>query len=177
MADEVVLVVEDEGALRNIMARTLRECGYTVYEAAHGLQALEILERHGVSVTLIISDVVMPQISGRELAERVLERWPDVPMLFTSGYTGLYVVQRGLLDEGQEFIQKPIAPDTLAQKVREMLDSRQSGAARQFPASLIMSAGVSSMAKTIRNQVANDANSTLPGSSLERSSPSERVSG
>jgi CheY-like chemotaxis protein len=171
--------VEDEGAVRNIMARTLRECGYTVLEAAHGLQALEILERHGVSVTLIIADVVMPQISGRELAERVLERWPDVPILFTSGYTGLYVVQRGLLDEGQEFIQKPIAPDTLAQKVREMLDScpRQSGAARQFPASLIMSAGVSSMAKTIRNQVANDANSTLPGSSLERSSPSERVSG
>ena len=74
MADEVVLVVEDEGAVRNIMARTLRECGYTVLEAAHGLQALGILERHGVSVTLIIADVVMPQISGRELAERVLER-------------------------------------------------------------------------------------------------------
>jgi len=93
-----------------------------VLEAAHGLQALEILERHGLSVRLIIADVVMPQISGRELAERVLERWPDVPILFTSGYTGLFVVQRGLLDEGQEFIQKPIAPDILAQKVREMLD-------------------------------------------------------
>jgi two-component system cell cycle sensor histidine kinase/response regulator CckA len=64
----------------------------------------------------------MPQMSGRELAERVLERWSDVPILFTSGYTGLFVVQRGLLDEDQEFIQKPIAPDTLAQKVREMLD-------------------------------------------------------
>ena len=150
MADEVVLVVEDEGAVRNIMARTLRECGYMVLEAAHGLQALEILARHGVSVTLIIADVVMPQISERELAERVLERWPDVPILFTSGYTGLYVVQRGLLDEGQEFTQKPFAPDTLAQKVREMLDSRQSGAARQFSASLLMSAGVPSMAKTIR---------------------------
>jgi DNA-binding NtrC family response regulator len=81
VADEVVLVVEDEGAVRNIMARTLRECGYTVLEAAHGLQALEILERHGVSVTLIIADVVMPQISARELAERVLERWPEVPIL------------------------------------------------------------------------------------------------
>jgi CheY-like chemotaxis protein len=69
-----------------------------------------------VSVTLIIADVVMPEISGRELAERVLERWPDVPILFTSGYTGLYVVQRGLRDEGREFIQKPIAPDTLAQR-------------------------------------------------------------
>ena len=122
MADEVVLVVEDENSIRYIMARTLRECGYTVLEAAHGLQALEILERHGLSVRLIIADVVMPQISGRELAERVLERWPDVPTLFTSGYTGLFVVQRGLLDEGQEFIQKPIAPDMLAKRVREMLD-------------------------------------------------------
>ena len=74
MADEVVLVVEDENAVRYIMARTLRECGYTVLEAAHGLQALKILERHGLSVRLIIADVVMPQISGRELAERVLER-------------------------------------------------------------------------------------------------------
>ena len=122
MADEVVLVVEDENSIRYIMARTLRECGYTVLEAAGGPQALEILQEQSAPVNLIIADVVMPQMSGRELAERVLERWPDVPILFTSGYTGLFVVQRGLLDEGQEFIQKPIAPDMLAQRVREMLD-------------------------------------------------------
>ena len=122
MADEVVLVVEDEGTVLTIMARTLRECGYTVLEAADGLQALEILERHGAPVSLIVADVVMPQLSGRELAERVRERWPDIPFLFTSGYSGLYVIQRGLLAEGQEFIQKPIGLDALAQKVREMLD-------------------------------------------------------
>ena len=122
MADEVVLVVEDENSVRYIMARTLRECGYTVLEAAGGPQALEILQEQSAPVNLIIADVVMPQMSGRELAERVLERWPDVPTLFTSGYTGLFVVQRGLLDEGQEFIQKPIAPDMLAKRVREMLD-------------------------------------------------------
>ena len=122
MADEVVLVVEDENSIRYIMARTLRECGYTVLEAAGGPQALEILQEQSAPVNLIIADVVMPQMSGRELAERVLERWPDVPILFTSGYTGLFVVQRGLLDEGQEFIQKPIAPDMLAKRVREMLD-------------------------------------------------------
>jgi CheY-like chemotaxis protein len=114
--------VEDEGVVRYVLARTLRECGYTVLEAAGGPQALEILQEQGTPVNLIIADVVMPQMSGRELAERVLERWSDVPILFTSGYTGLFVVQRGLLDEDQEFIQKPIAPDTLAQKVREMLD-------------------------------------------------------
>ena len=122
MAGEVVLVVEDENSVRYIMARTLRECGYTVLEAAGGPQALEILQEQSAPVNLIIADVVMPQMSGRELAERVLERWPDVPILFTSGYTGLFVVQRGLLDEGQEFIQKPIAPDMLAKRVREMLD-------------------------------------------------------
>jgi CheY-like chemotaxis protein len=119
---EVVLVVEDESSVRYIMARTLRECGYTVLEAAGGPQALEILQEQSAPVNLIIADVVMPEISGRELAERMLERWPDVPILFTSGYTGLFVVQRGLLDEGQEFIQKPIAPDMLAQRVREMLE-------------------------------------------------------
>jgi CheY-like chemotaxis protein len=122
VAGEVVLVVEDENSVRYIMARTLRECGYTVLEAAGGPQALEILQEQSAPVNLIIADVVMPEISGRELAERMLERWPDVPILFTSGYTGLFVVQRGLLDEGQEFIQKPIAPDMLAQRVREMLD-------------------------------------------------------
>jgi CheY-like chemotaxis protein len=93
-----------------------------VLEAAGGPQALAILQEQSAPVNLIIADVVMPEISGRELAERMLERWPDVPILFTSGYTGLFVVQRGLLDEGQEFIQKPIAPDMLAQRVREMLD-------------------------------------------------------
>jgi CheY-like chemotaxis protein len=122
VADEVVLVVEDEKTVRTIMARTLREFGYAVLQAEDGLQALEILEQHGAPVSAIIADVVIPQISGRELAERARERWPDVPILFTSGYTGLYVVQRGLLEEGQEFIQKPIAPEALAQKVREMLD-------------------------------------------------------
>ena len=122
MAGEVVLVVEDENSVRYIMARTLRECGYTVLEAAGGPQALEILQEQSAPVNLIIADLVMPEISGRELAERMLERWPDVPILFTSGYTGLFVVQRGLLDEGQEFIQKPIAPDMLAKRVREMLD-------------------------------------------------------
>jgi CheY-like chemotaxis protein len=122
VAGEVVLVVEDENSVRYIMARTLRECGYTVLEAAGGPQALAILQEQSAPVNLIIADVVMPEISGRELAERMLERWPDVPILFTSGYTGLFVVQRGLLDEGQEFIQKPIAPDMLAQRVREMLD-------------------------------------------------------
>jgi FixJ family two-component response regulator len=65
----------------------------------------------------------MPVLGGREMAARLAERWPDIPVLFTSGYTGLDVVSRGLLEEGREFLQKPLAPEALARKVREMVDA------------------------------------------------------
>ncbi len=82
------------------------------------------MEERG-DVDLIVADVVMPGLGGREMAARLSDRHPAIPMLFTSGYTGLDVVQpRGLLDEGREFLQKPLDPDALTRKVREMLDSR-----------------------------------------------------
>jgi CheY-like chemotaxis protein len=121
--NETVLVAEDEPMVRGIMARTLRDCGYTVLEAADGRAALEILEAQAGQVNLIVADVVMPDLGGREMAARLAERWPDVPVLFTSGYTGMDVVRRGLLDEGREFIQKPLAPEELARKVRDMVDA------------------------------------------------------
>jgi two-component system, cell cycle sensor histidine kinase and response regulator CckA len=124
--DEVVLIAEDEPMVRNIMARALRECGYTVLEAGNGAEALALLEGEHRPVHLIVADVVMPDMGGRELASRVAQRWPDVPVLFTSGYTGLDVVRRGLLDEGREFLQKPLSPEILAGKVREMVDARLS---------------------------------------------------
>jgi hypothetical protein len=71
-------------------------------------------------------DVVMPELGGREMSALLSERWPDIPVLFTSGYTGLDVVRRGLLEEGREFIQKPLAPEALARRVREMMDARLS---------------------------------------------------
>jgi PAS domain S-box-containing protein len=123
-ADEVVLVVEDEPMVRNIMARTLRDCGYYVLEAGGGHEALAIFEGQNVKINLIVADVVMPDMSGRQMAARVAERWPDVPVLFTSGYTGHEVVRRGLMEEGREFIQKPLAPEALARRVREMMDAR-----------------------------------------------------
>ena len=122
-ANEVVLVAEDEPMVRAIMARTLRDCGYQVIEAADGGEALQKVEERG-DVDLIVADVVMPGLGGRELAARLSDRHPAIPMLFTSGYTGLDVVRRGLLDEGREFLQKPLDPDALTRKVREMLDSR-----------------------------------------------------
>jgi two-component system cell cycle sensor histidine kinase/response regulator CckA len=123
-ADEVVLVAEDEPMVRSIMARTLRDCGYSVLEAADGREALKILEAQGGRVNLIVADVVMPDMGGREMALRSAQRWPEVPVLFTSGYTGLDVVRRGLLEEGREFIQKPLDPEALARKVREMVEAR-----------------------------------------------------
>ena len=121
--NETVMVAEDEAMVRSIMARTLRDCGYNVLEAANGQAALDILEAEAGRVSLIVADVVMPDLGGREMAARLAERWPDVPVLFTSGYTGMDVVRRGLLDEGREFLQKPLAPEALARKVREMVDA------------------------------------------------------
>jgi CheY-like chemotaxis protein len=120
---EVVLVVEDEPMVRSIMARTLRDCGYTVLEAANGKEALEVIDAEQGRIRLVIADLVMPEMGGREMSLRVVERWPDIPVLFTSGYTGLDVVHRGLLEEGKEFVQKPLAPEELARKVRQLLDA------------------------------------------------------
>jgi two-component system cell cycle sensor histidine kinase/response regulator CckA len=122
--EEVVVVAEDEPMVRSIMARTLSDCGYTVLEAADGREALALVEAKDGQVSLIVADVVMPDMGGREMAARLAERWPDVPVLFTSGYTGMDVVRRGLLEEGREFVQKPLPPEALARKVREMVDAR-----------------------------------------------------
>jgi two-component system cell cycle sensor histidine kinase/response regulator CckA len=123
-AEEVVLIAEDEPMVRSIMGRTLKDCGYSVLEASNGQDALKLLETEPRPVSLIVADVVMPDMGGREMAARVAQRWPEVPVLFTSGYTGHDVVRRGLLDEGREFLQKPLAPETLARKVREMVDAK-----------------------------------------------------
>jgi PAS domain S-box-containing protein len=127
LPDEVVLVAEDEPMVRGIMARTLRDSGYGVLEAADGREVLEMLEARRGQVSLIIADVVMPGLGARELAARLAEHWPRVPVLFTSGYTGLDVVRRGLLEEGREFIQKPLAPEALIRRVRQMVDARVPG--------------------------------------------------
>jgi CheY-like chemotaxis protein len=121
--EEVVLVAEDEPMVRNIVARTLKDCGYTVLQAADGKEALKLLETANGQVNLIVADVVMPDMGGREMAAQVAQRWPRIPVLFTSGYTGLDVVRRGLLEEGREFVQKPLEPETLARKVRELVDT------------------------------------------------------
>jgi PAS domain S-box-containing protein len=122
---EAVLVVEDEASVRMIIGRVLREQGYQVLEAAHGGDALAIAADPATRIDLILADVVMPGLGGRELATRLAERRPGVPILFTSGYTGHDVVERGLIERDWPFLPKPVAPETLARKVRDLLDGRE----------------------------------------------------
>jgi two-component system, cell cycle sensor histidine kinase and response regulator CckA len=119
---EAVLVVEDEADVRMIIGRVLREQGYQVLEAPHGREALAIAGEPSSRIDLIIADVVMPGLAGRELATRLTEQRPGVPILFTSGYTGHDVVERGLIERDWPFLAKPVAPEALARKVRELLD-------------------------------------------------------
>jgi PAS domain S-box-containing protein len=121
---ETVLVVEDEDVVRSMTCRGLREHGYTVLEARNGAEALAVVEENLGSIDLVVSDVVMPEVGGRELAARLTLLDPALPVLYMSGYTGEDVVQRGLMDADAPFQQKPFTPDGLARSVRELLDLR-----------------------------------------------------
>jgi two-component system cell cycle sensor histidine kinase/response regulator CckA len=118
-------VAEDEPAVRAIIARSLREYGYSVIEARDGSHALELAEGAPAPPDLVIADVVMPGMGGKQLAESLERRWSGIPVLFISGYTGLDAVRRGLMDEGREFMQKPLEPDAVAKKARQILDARR----------------------------------------------------
>jgi len=122
---ETILVVEDEEVVRELACRGLREKGYSVLEAQNGAKALELLADRSRPIDLVLSDVVMPELGGRDLGHELARREPDLPILYMSGYTGDDVVQRGLLDPEAPFQQKPFSPEGLARKVREMLDSRK----------------------------------------------------
>jgi CheY-like chemotaxis protein len=122
---ETLLVVEDEEMVRLLACRVLRERGYTVHEASHGAEALELLDRTPLLPDLVVSDVVMPTMGGREFGSRLRERAPGLPVLYMSGFTGEDVVRRGLLEPGVPFQQKPVHPDALAKQVRDLLDARR----------------------------------------------------
>jgi CheY-like chemotaxis protein len=113
--------------VRAILARALRDYGYSVLEARDGAHALELAQRSPGPPDIVIADVVMPGMAGRPLADEVERRWPGTPVIFTSGYIGADAVSRGLLEEGREFLQKPIEPDILVQHIRRMLDACRPG--------------------------------------------------
>ncbi|MFI5118973.1 MAG: PAS domain S-box protein [Thermoanaerobaculia bacterium] len=121
---ETVLVVEDEEAIRRLTCRALEAYGYTVLSAASAREAIRLCEEHAGEIHLILTDVVMPGMSGRELARSAAALRPLVKVLFMSGYTDNVIVHHGVLDAGTPFLQKPFTPRSLAQKVREVLDAR-----------------------------------------------------
>ena len=122
--DETILVVEDEPALRELVQEILQKKGYTVLEAATGNTAFKVWQQHKENIDLLLTDMMMPEgLSGRELAEKVLEDKAGLKVIYTSGYS-LDVVSPGFtLKEGLNFLQKPYQPDTLAQMVRDCLDT------------------------------------------------------
>jgi CheY-like chemotaxis protein len=121
---ETILIVEDEPAVRRMASRALRSQGYAVLEAANGAEALELLARATGAVDLVLSDVVMPILNGRELSERLAVDRPEIRVLFMSGYTDDDIVRRGLLQPGAPFLQKPFVAADLSRKVRDVLDAR-----------------------------------------------------
>ena len=120
---ETVLVVEDESLVRGMVVRSLHEEGYRVLDAESGAEALSMLERAGADVQLVITDLAMAEIGGRDLGLRLAERRPGLPVLYMSGYPLDEVVRRGLLEENQPFLQKPFAPGALLESVRALLDA------------------------------------------------------
>ena len=122
---ETVLLVEDENAVRVLVRRVLDRMGYTVLEAEDGPGALRVMEQRGAPVDLLLTDVIMPGMSGRQLADRLLEAQPDLKVLFMSGYTDEAISQHGVLAEGVSFLEKPFTPDLLLQRVREVLGPKR----------------------------------------------------
>jgi two-component system cell cycle sensor histidine kinase/response regulator CckA len=120
--DETVLVVEDEKTVRDLLVRTLELQGYEVLPAKSGQGALEILAEHGARIRLLLTDVIMPNMSGRELADQAVRILPALKILYMSGYTDGAIEQHGILAPGISFLHKPFTLVGLARKVRETLD-------------------------------------------------------
>ena len=120
--NETILLVEDEEMVRKLAVKLLKKQGYKVLEAPDGRIALKLCEEHRKPIHLILSDVVLPGMSGRDLVERLKVIYPEAKALFMSGYTDNVILHHGILDRGIEFIQKPFTLDGLARKVREVLD-------------------------------------------------------
>lgn len=118
-----ILVVDDEEPVRRLAVRMLTWTGYQAMEAGHGREALAAMEEHGQSIHLVLTDIKMPGMSGRELGAQVARRWPGKPVLYMSGFAS-EVFAGGLLEPGAPFLAKPFTQEDLAAKIRSMLQKK-----------------------------------------------------
>jgi CheY-like chemotaxis protein len=118
-----VLLVEDDERVRKLGRQFLEASGYRVLEAKSAAEALELMAQHEPEIEVLMTDVIMPQMSGRELAEQVTKMKPGVRVLYMSGYTDDVIVRHGELEEEAAFLQKPFTKEALARKLRELLGS------------------------------------------------------
>jgi CheY-like chemotaxis protein len=119
---ETILLLEDEPALRKLVHTILEQQGYSVLEAGTPEEALRLCEEHAGSIQLLLTDVVMPKMSGRQVAERAVRCVPELRVIYMSGYSGDAIVHHGVLDSGVAYLQKPFSSESLLYKVREVLN-------------------------------------------------------
>ena len=120
---ETILLVEDEEGVRRLLKHALSRQGYTVLEAADGETALSVFERNSDSIQLLLTDLLMPGMNGRELAQRLISQRQDLKVIYISGYSDDILLRSGALYRGMSFLQKPLKPEVLAAKLREVLDT------------------------------------------------------
>jgi CheY-like chemotaxis protein len=122
--NETILLVEDEHAVRGLAKRILETHGYLVLESHHGRDAIRISDEYPGPIHLLVTDVIMPEMSGRQVADRLAESRPEIRVLFVSGYTDNAIMHHGVLEASTAFLQKPFTRDSLARKVRQVLDKQ-----------------------------------------------------
>ena len=122
---ETVLLAEDSDVVRRLLRELLLRSGYRLIEARHGEEAIQLSQDHDGPIDLLITDMVMPRMNGRELAAKLAPLRPRMKILYISGYTEEAIIRNGVLDPGTSFLEKPFSPDTLARRVRELLDAKE----------------------------------------------------
>ena len=121
--NETLLIVDDDKSILNLIMDTLQPLGYNLIDATCAEEVLEFIERSDSKFDLLLTDMVMPGMNGRDLAKSVKEKYPETKVIFMSGYTSDMVANQGVLQAGEIFIQKPLSPMSLAGKIRQVLDS------------------------------------------------------
>ena len=121
--NETILFVEDEDVVRKPTVRVLERQGYTVFQAREGMDALTISDSYKGTIDLLLTDVVMPNMSGKSLADQILQTRSDVKVLYISGYTGNMIRHQGIASENDDFLQKPFTADILMRKIRDMFET------------------------------------------------------